>query len=70
MTSLPTRTEILIVGGGPAGLAAALSLRKHGCTDLIVVDDVLQEAHSSRAITMHAATLDVSDCLRSLLSGS
>ncbi|KAI0818587.1 hypothetical protein BC629DRAFT_1463013 [Irpex lacteus] len=57
---LPESTEVLIVGGGPTGLAAALSLHKQGCTDLVVVDAVDAEVHSSRAITMHAATLDVS----------
>ncbi|KAI0695903.1 FAD/NAD(P)-binding domain-containing protein [Cytidiella melzeri] len=59
--SLPRRTEILIVGAGPTGLAAALSLHKQGCTDLVIVDETLAEAHTSRAITMHAATLAAMD---------
>lgn len=59
MPSLPRRTEILIVGGGPSGLAAALSLHKQGCKDITVVDSVLAGQNSSRAIVVHAATLEV-----------
>ena len=35
MTSLTS--DVLVVGGGPAGLAAAIALRKHG-TDVLLVD--------------------------------
>ena len=34
---LPAQTETLIIGGGPAGLAAALSVKQRGL-DVIVVD--------------------------------
>ena len=34
---LPGRTTVLIVGAGPAGLAAALSLFYHGFHDFILV---------------------------------
>ena len=59
MSTLPRRTEILVAGGGPAGLAAAISLKKHGCTDITVVDSILEGRNSSRAMVMHAATIEV-----------
>ncbi len=57
--SLPSRTEVLIIGGGPAGLAAAISLKDHGCTDITVVDSVSEGHNSSRAMVVHAATIEV-----------
>ena len=59
MVTLPQQTEILVVGAGPTGLVAALSLHRHGCTDLIVVDGALGGENSSRAVVIHAATLEV-----------
>ncbi|KAK7034630.1 hypothetical protein VNI00_012272 [Paramarasmius palmivorus] len=63
--SLPTRTKYLIVGAGPAGLAAALSLVKHGVSphDLVVVDKQLEGENTSRAMVVHAATLEALDSL-------
>ena len=58
--SLPDRTTVLIVGAGPAGLAAVLSLLHHGFHDLVIVDAISQGQNSSRAVVIHAATLDVS----------
>ncbi|KAI0093633.1 hypothetical protein BDY19DRAFT_918047 [Irpex rosettiformis] len=58
MSALPHRTEILVVGGGPAGLATALSLKKSGCTDITVVDSVPEGHNSSRAMVVHAATVE------------
>ena len=60
--NLPDRTTVLIVGAGPAGLAAALSLLHHGFHDFIIVDAIPQGNNSSRAVVVHAATLEVS-CL-------
>jgi glycine/D-amino acid oxidase-like deaminating enzyme len=56
--SLPESTTVLIVGAGPAGLAAALSLTHHGCRDFIIVDAIVQQ-NTSRAVTVHAATVEV-----------
>lgn len=56
--SLPHRTTVLIVGAGPSGLASAISLIKQGCRDIIVVDALLQGENTSRAMVIHAATLE------------
>jgi 2-polyprenyl-6-methoxyphenol hydroxylase-like FAD-dependent oxidoreductase len=56
----PTRTEVLIVGAGPSGLALANTLAKAGVSHVIL--DKLQTAQStSRAAVLHAHTLDVLD---------
>lgn len=57
--SLPQSTTVLIVGAGPAGVATALSLVHHGVRDIVVVDSVLQGENSSRALVIHAATMEV-----------
>lgn len=59
MSTLPKQTDILIVGAGPTGLAAALSLHRQGCKDLAIVDSVSTGENTSRASVVHAATLDV-----------
>ncbi|KAF8548088.1 FAD/NAD(P)-binding domain-containing protein [Imleria badia] len=61
--SLPDRTTVLIVGAGPAGLATALSLLHHGVQDFIIVDAVSQGQNSSRAVVIHAATLEALDAI-------
>lgn len=60
--TLPDRTTVLIVGAGPTGLAAALSLLHRGFRDFIIVDAISQGGNISRAIEIHAATLEAS-CL-------
>ncbi|KAF8802826.1 FAD/NAD(P)-binding domain-containing protein [Phlegmacium glaucopus] len=55
---LPVQTPILIVGAGPTGLAAAISLYNHGCKDIIIVDAVERTPDTSRAMVIHAATLE------------
>jgi len=58
--SLLSSTCTLIVGAGPSGLAAALSLIHHGFRDFVIVDAVTQGEKTSRAILVHAATMEVS----------
>ena len=43
----------------PIGLACALSLDLHGCKDIVIVDAVEHGEFSSRAIAIHAATVEV-----------
>ncbi|KAK0210910.1 FAD/NAD-P-binding domain-containing protein [Desarmillaria ectypa] len=55
---LPETISVLIIGAGPTGLAAAIALVKQGIKDIVVVDAQLQGQNSSRAIVVHAATLE------------
>ncbi|KAH0826179.1 hypothetical protein J3R83DRAFT_5611 [Lanmaoa asiatica] len=61
--SLPDNTTVLIVGAGPAGLAAALSLLHHGFRDFVIVDAVQHGENTSRALVVHAATLEALDTI-------
>ena len=56
---LPEQTSILIVGAGPTGLAAAISLFNQGCKDIVVVDAAERTPDTSRAMVIHASTLEV-----------
>ncbi|KAG1721688.1 uncharacterized protein EDB91DRAFT_1240287 [Suillus paluster] len=40
------------------GLAAALSLTHHGCRDFVIVDAIAEGQNTSRAITIHSATVE------------
>ena len=53
MSELPDRTEVLVVGAGPVGLAVAASLAGHG-HDVTVVDRQATGANTSRAAVVHA----------------
>ncbi len=55
---LPTRTEVLIVGAGPTGLALAISLRQAG-VDHLLIDRLPQGQNTSRAAVIHAHTLEM-----------
>jgi len=55
---LPRRTEVLVVGAGPVGLAVAASLAGHG-HDVTVVDRQDTGANTSRAAVVHARTLEM-----------
>ncbi|KAF7352070.1 FAD-binding-3 domain-containing protein [Mycena venus] len=69
--SLPPRTAVLIVGAGPSGLAAALSLNHQGVHDVVIVDAILAGENSSRAMVIQAATLEALNsvgCLDKLLT--
>lgn len=56
---LPEQTSILIVGAGPTGLSAAISLFNQGCKDILIVDAAERSPDTSRAMAIHAATLEV-----------
>jgi 2-polyprenyl-6-methoxyphenol hydroxylase-like FAD-dependent oxidoreductase len=58
MSELPLRTEVLVVGAGPVGLAVAASLAGHG-HDVTVVDRQATGANTSRAAVVHARTLEM-----------
>ncbi|KAE9401494.1 FAD/NAD(P)-binding domain-containing protein [Gymnopus androsaceus JB14] len=60
---LPAETQVLIVGAGPSGLAAAISLICNGIepSKLLIVDGVEKGANTSRALAIHAATLEALD---------
>ncbi|KAF7378104.1 FAD-binding-3 domain-containing protein [Mycena sanguinolenta] len=69
--SLPQQTTVLIVGAGPCGMAAALSLNHQGIHDIVIVDALFAGENSSRAMVIQAATLEALnnvDCLDGLLS--
>ncbi len=55
---LPTRTDILVVGAGPTGLALAIALQQAGI-DHVVVDRLTQGQNTSRAAVIHAHTLEM-----------
>lgn len=57
--SLPNTAQVLVVGGGPTGVCLALALQKQSCSDVVVVDAVAQGENTSRAIALHAATMQV-----------
>jgi 2-polyprenyl-6-methoxyphenol hydroxylase-like FAD-dependent oxidoreductase len=59
-SELPERTSVLIVGAGPAGLAAAVTLAQAG-VDHVVLDQLGEAANTSRAAVVHARTLEVLD---------
>jgi 2-polyprenyl-6-methoxyphenol hydroxylase-like FAD-dependent oxidoreductase len=59
--TLPKRTTVLIVGGGPSGLSAALALSKAGVKDFLIVDALKEGENTSRAMSVHAATLETLD---------
>ncbi|KAG1861255.1 hypothetical protein F4604DRAFT_1882468 [Suillus subluteus] len=56
--SLPDNSTVLIVGAGPTGLTAALSLIHHGCRDFVIVDAIVEGQNISRAIAIHSATVE------------
>src|SRR5215218_9135495 len=58
MVEFPDRTEVLVVGAGPVGLAVAASLAGHG-RDVTVVDRQATGVNTSRAAVVHARTLEM-----------
>jgi 2-polyprenyl-6-methoxyphenol hydroxylase-like FAD-dependent oxidoreductase len=57
-TALPARTDVVVVGAGPTGLALACGLAARGIEPL-VLDRVAQGGNTSRAAVVHARTLEV-----------
>jgi 2-polyprenyl-6-methoxyphenol hydroxylase-like FAD-dependent oxidoreductase len=57
---LPTKTDVLIVGAGPTGLALALGLQQAGI-DHVVIDKLVEPHNTSRAGVIHAHTLEMLD---------
>lgn len=54
---LPSRTDVLIVGAGPTGLALAATLAEAG-VDHVLVDKLAEGQNTSRAAVVHAHTLE------------
>jgi 2-polyprenyl-6-methoxyphenol hydroxylase-like FAD-dependent oxidoreductase len=62
MTTLPTSTDVLIVGAGPTGMALAIALRQAGVNHLII-DKLPKGENTSRAAVIHAHTLEMLESL-------
>ncbi|HEV7253710.1 MAG TPA: NAD(P)/FAD-dependent oxidoreductase [Mesorhizobium sp.] len=58
LTMLPESTDILIVGGGPTGLALACALQQAG-VDHLIVERLTENQNTSRAAVVHAHTLEM-----------
>ena len=58
--SLPTQTDVLIVGAGPAGLTLACALAAQGVR-YVILDKADEGSNTSRAAVIHARTLEVLD---------
>ncbi|AQT82371.1 hypothetical protein B1R94_28695 [Mycolicibacterium litorale] len=50
---------VLVVGGGPAGMAVAISLRQRGVSVLVLDRRPSRDTSTSRALMIHARTLEV-----------
>ncbi|WP_159842130.1 FAD-dependent monooxygenase [Nocardia sp. CY41] len=55
---LPATTSVVIVGAGPAGLTAAITLADAGVA-FVLLDRLSEGANTSRAAVVHARTLEV-----------
>jgi 2-polyprenyl-6-methoxyphenol hydroxylase-like FAD-dependent oxidoreductase len=60
ISHLPTITDVLIVGAGPAGLTLACALAAQGVR-YVLLDQADQGSNTSRAAVIHARTLEVLD---------
>lgn len=58
----PHATDLLVVGAGPTGLAAACEARRHGLT-VRVVERLASRAPHSKALVLHARTLEALELL-------
>lgn len=55
---LPMKTDVLIVGAGPTGLALSIALQMHG-VDHLLIDRLPSGRNTSRAAVVHAHTLEM-----------
>ena len=55
-TTLPSATDVLIIGAGPTGMALAIGLQQAGVAH-VIVDKLHQDLNISRAGVIHAHTL-------------
>ncbi|MEQ8934732.1 MAG: FAD-dependent monooxygenase [Amphiplicatus sp.] len=62
IASLPAKTDVLIVGAGPTGLALAISLAQSS-VDHVLIDRLTDSHTASRAAVIHAHTLETLDGL-------
>lgn len=58
MTTANNTSDLLIVGAGPTGLAAALDARRHGLS-VRIVERRAERADYSKALVVHARTMEV-----------
>ncbi|KAJ7723105.1 hypothetical protein DFH07DRAFT_283324 [Mycena maculata] len=62
-STLPSHTDVLIVGAGPAGLATAVTLLTAGVKSVVVLDALEQGQNISRAVVIHAQTMEELDTI-------
>ena len=58
MTAVPARVPVLIAGGGPSGLAAALELGRRGIEGLVVEPRTALDPLRPRAKTTSVRTME------------
>ena len=56
--TLPTKTDVIIVGAGPTGLSLACQLTRHGI-DFVVIEKKEGVTPYSKALGVHARTLEI-----------